>query len=458
MKGGHDDSIGGDAPSECSVTNVSKRGFPADAVDLKWTRAPLISWYLACKRDLPWRRTKDPYHIWVSEVMLQQTQVAAVIPYYLKFSDRFPDIFRLAGADLQDVLMIWEGMGYYARARNLHKAAGIVVNRHRGRIPDDPAAFRSLPGVGDYIAAAVLSIAFDRPLPVVDGNVKRVLARLMKVGAPVNKTSSYKIFHNLAAAMLDHDDPGTFNQAVMELGALVCRPKNPDCRACPLSGNCRAHQDEAATSYPVREIKPPVPERRQAVGVVFRGSRVLIVRRPENGLLGGLWEFPSGDIDAGESPEAACVRIMQEKAGLDVTVTSLLTQVRHTYTHFRLRAHVFVCADAGQSESPGASDDMHGPGSLTGNFSEVACCKNTAKRDQWLFKENDSILMDESMVAEIPIGFNGSGPTGATDGFSKSDGLFNDGTAAWVELRDLDRYPFHRANRKFMPLLMNAEP
>jgi len=402
LKGGHDDSIPGDALSECSVTNLSKL-FPADAVDLKWMQAPLISWYRACKRDLPWRWTKDPYHIWVSEVMLQQTQVAAVIPYYLKFSHRFPDIFRLAGADLQDVLMIWEGMGYYARARNLHKAAGMVVNRHRGRIPDDPEAFQSLPGVGDYIAAAVLSIAFDRPLPVVDGNVKRVLARLMKVGVPVNKTSSYKIFRNLAAAMLDHDDPGTFNQAVMELGALICRPKNPDCRACPLSGKCRSHQDKAAASYPVREIKPPVPERRQAVGVVFRGSRVLIVRRPENGLLGGLWEFPSGDIDNGESPEAACVRIMREQAGLDVTVTSLLTRIRHTYSHFRLKADVFICKEASQN----------GP-----------------------------------MVAENAAGFDASGSTQTSEAIN--------GRGVWVSPDELDRYPFHRAAAGVKSLILTA--
>lgn len=429
-----DDAGCGDVSGDRSVTNLSETVSPADAIDLKWTHAPLISWYRACKRDLPWRRTKDPYHIWVSEVMLQQTQVAAVIPYYLRFSDRFPDIFRLARADLQDVLMIWEGMGYYARARNLHNAAGIVVDRHGGRLPDDPEAFRSLPGVGDYIAAAVLSIAFSRPLPVVDGNVKRVLARLMKVGAPVNRASSYETFRQLAGSMLDHGDPGTFNQAVMELGALICRPKNPDCRACPLSGKCRAHQDKSVAAYPVREVKPPVPERRQAVGVVFRGGRVLIVRRPENGLLGGLWEFPGGDIADGESPEAACIRIMGEQAGLDVAVTSLLTRVRHAYTHFRLKAHVFVCADLGRSGSPGCMNGLDGP------------CK-----------KDDSILRNESMVAEIPAEFDSSDPTGTTDGSSKFDGFFRDGRAAWVNLRDLDRYPFHRANRKFMHLLPTAE-
>lgn len=437
MKGGHDDPVCGDAFGNRSVTNLSETVSPADAIDLNWIHKPLISWYLSSRRDLPWRRTKDPYHIWISEVMLQQTRVAAVIPYYLRFSDRFPDIFRLAGADLQDVLMIWEGMGYYARARNLHKAAVIVADQHGGSIPDDPKVFRALPGVGDYIAAAVLSIAFGRPLPVVDGNVKRVLSRLMKVGAPVNRASSYEIFHGLAGAMLDHGDPGTFNQAVMELGALVCRPKNPDCRACPLPGKCRAHRDHAVASYPVREVKPPVPERRQAVGVVFRGGRVLIVRRPENGLLGGLWEFPGGDVADGEFPEAACVRIMGEQVGLDVVVTSLLTRIRHAYTHFRLKAHVFICEDLGRSGSPGASgdpDDSDGP------------CK-----------KDDSILRNESMVAEIPAGFDSSDPNGTTEVSSKFDGLFRDGRAAWVNLRDLDRYPFHRANRKFMHLLSAAE-
>ncbi|MEZ4568646.1 MAG: A/G-specific adenine glycosylase, partial [Desulfobacterales bacterium] len=207
-------------------------------------RTALTRWYAENLRHLPWRGSADPYHIWVSEVMLQQTQVATVIPYFKRFCQAFPDIRALAAADLQDVLKLWEGLGYYARARNLHKAAKIVTDQYNGRIPDDADGFMALPGVGDYIGAAVLSIAFDRPLAVVDGNVKRVLARLFEIDAPVNVSASYKIFQSCANLLLNAEDPGTFNQAVMELGALVCRPSGPDCRVCPLAGWCGAFKNQ----------------------------------------------------------------------------------------------------------------------------------------------------------------------------------------------------------------------
>ncbi len=210
----------------------------------KEIRRRLRRWYLKNHRALPWRETHDAYRIWVSEVMLQQTQVKTVLPYYKTFIRRFPDVITLAGARQQTVLKAWEGLGYYARCRNLHHAAKVVRNEHAGEIPDDMEAFRKLPGVGEYIAAAVMSIAFDQPFAVVDGNVKRVLARLFEIDAPVNKSNTLKIFRSVAQNLLDSDQPETFNQAVMELGAMLCKPKAPDCIPCPVHCACEAYKNQ----------------------------------------------------------------------------------------------------------------------------------------------------------------------------------------------------------------------
>ncbi|MGD8741242.1 MAG: A/G-specific adenine glycosylase, partial [Desulfobacterales bacterium] len=235
--------------------------------ELMFLRKKLMKWYQTNQRDLPWRRSNTPYHIWVSEAMLQQTQVKTVLNYYRRFLTKFPNIKRLAAADLQAVLKAWEGMGYYARARNLHRAAKAVVQDHGGRIPDQWEAFHNLPGVGDYIAAAVLSIAFNKPHPVVDGNVKRVLARLHKIRAPVNQPGSDKQFKKAAARLLDSRQPGTFNQAMMELGALICKPRNPQCDACPLTHECRAYQTQQVADFPKRQKLKATPQYHIAVGV-----------------------------------------------------------------------------------------------------------------------------------------------------------------------------------------------
>ena len=305
-------------------------------------RQALGLWYERCRRDLPWRRTGDPYAVWVSEVMLQQTQVATVIPYYERWMVRFPDLFRLAAADLQAVLKRWEGLGYYARARHFHRAARIVMERHGGKVPDDPAAFRGLPGVGEYIAAAVMSIAFGRPMAVVDGNVKRVLARLLASETPVNGAGAHKAFAPAARVLLDNHRPGRANQALMELGALVCTPRRPRCSACPLAFGCLARQKGSQGAYPRRTMRQPVPEYRLTMGVVFRAGRVLVVQRPTEGLLGGLWEFPGGSLDNG-LPAAACERVVRQVVGLEVHADHRLAIIRHAYTHFRINAEVFCC-------------------------------------------------------------------------------------------------------------------
>ncbi|RJP89879.1 MAG: A/G-specific adenine glycosylase [Desulfobacteraceae bacterium] len=298
---------------------------------------------MANRRSLPWRKTCDPYHIWVSEIMLQQTQVNTVIAYYERFIRAFPDIRTLAEADLQGVLKLWEGLGYYSRARNFHAAAKTVMVLHDGRVPGKWDAFIDLPGVGDYIASAVQSIAFGKPVAVVDGNVKRVLARIFEISAPANQSSSYKIFKSIACDLLDRNDPGTFNQAVMELGALVCKPARPLCSECPVSPWCLAFAGGRPADFPVKIKKLPVPHHHLAVGVVFKQEKLLIVRRPETGMLGGLWEFPGGRIGPDEPAERACVRILKESTGVGTTVRAHLTRIRHAYTHFKITADVFIC-------------------------------------------------------------------------------------------------------------------
>jgi len=311
---------------------------------LQLFRNLLTEWYTANKRELPWRSTTDPYRIWVSEVMLQQTQVKTVLPFYHNFLERFPGIQDLAGADLQEVLKSWEGMGYYGRARNLFKAAGRVARQHEGSVPDNWEDFRKLPGVGDYIAAAVLSMAFGKPYPVVDGNVKRVLSRLLLLEDPVNQSASGKSFCRAAAQFLDHQDPGAFNQAMMELGAMVCRPQQARCSGCPVQELCLAYQAGRVTEFPKRVKKRPTPQYAIAVGIVFKNGRVLITRRRPEGLLGGLWEFPGGKILDGETPETACMRELEEEVNLIIRVDSYLCSVRHAYTHFRIVMDVFCCS------------------------------------------------------------------------------------------------------------------
>jgi len=337
------------APKTCSRLLT-----PAEMPGL---RRRLLTWYESNRRRLPWRETRNPYRIWVSEVMLQQTQVQTAVPYYRRFLKQFPTLRRLAAADLGDVLKRWEGLGYYARARNLHRAAGMLAGGCSGRIPDRWDGFRALPGVGDYTAAAVLSIAFDRPHAVVDGNVKRVLARLLAMAAPVNRSSSRKAFQAQADRLLDRRRPGDFNQAVMELGALVCTPTGPNCPVCPLTRFCAAHRGGTVARFPRRAASRPVPEVQVAVGVVFRNGRVLITRRPAQGLLGGLWEFPGGKLRKGESPAAACIREIREEVNLDVTIDERLAQVRHAYSHFRIHMHVFRCrCQAGRVRRNGPAD------------------------------------------------------------------------------------------------------
>jgi A/G-specific adenine glycosylase len=306
-------------------------------------RRALHTWYRRHRRSMPWRDTRDPYFIWLSEVMLQQTQVKTVMPYFKRFVAAYPDIASLAGADPQAVLKLWEGLGYYRRAHHLMEAARKIVRECKGRLPTEREAFRALPGVGDYIANAVMSIAFDQPWAVVDGNVKRVLARLFRMDAPVNRPAAHARFQAAADDLLDRADPALHNQALMELGALICSPRRPDCPACPLSAQCRAFREGVVDGYPIRDRKPAVPEHALVAGVVMKHGKILLLRRPDEGFLAGLWEFPGGRRRERETASRACRRIIDECTGLTVTVGETVARVRHAYTHFKITLEVMAC-------------------------------------------------------------------------------------------------------------------
>jgi len=303
----------------------------------------LLDWYQKNQRNLPWRQTNDPYKIWISEAMLQQTQVKTVIPYYQRFIEKFPTIKNLADADQQKILKMWEGLGYYSRARNLHKAAKMIVDEFEHKIPSELDIILKLPGVGDYISAAVLSISYQCPIAVVDGNVKRVLARLYCLDEPVNDSKNKKIFTQHAEKLLNCENPGDHNQAMMELGALICTPKNPQCNTCSVKDNCNAYQNKKIDQYPKRITKAKTPLYHISIGVIYKDGKMLITKRKEDGLLGGLWEFPGGKREPNESAEDGCIREIKEETGLNGSIRNHLTKVKHAYTHFKVSIDVFIC-------------------------------------------------------------------------------------------------------------------
>jgi A/G-specific adenine glycosylase len=275
--------------------------------------------------------------------MLQQTQVQTVVPYYERFLARFPDVRQLAQADEQDVLKLWEGLGYYSRARNLGKAARLVSETMQGHLPADRYVLKKLPGVGDYIAAAVASIAYGIACAVVDGNVKRVLARLFQLKTPVNQSAGNGQFQQIADRLLDSEKPGRHNQAMMELGALVCRPSEPLCHGCPVNHHCSAHINMCWDRYPIKQVKPKAPVKNWVAAVVIKQGRLLLTKRPSTGLLAGMWEFPGREIANGEERVLACRNGISAATGLQVGKLSHVVSVRHAYTHFKLEMDLFVC-------------------------------------------------------------------------------------------------------------------
>lgn len=319
-------------------------------------RVALLGWFEERARKLPWRDTSDPYLIWISEIILQQTRVDQGLPYYTRFTQRFPTVQILAQAPIDDVLKMWEGLGYYSRARNLHKAAAMVVSEFDGQIPAQHEQLLTLPGIGRYTAAAILSIAFNQPYGVVDGNVVRVLARLTAFDKPVETANSRRFFQSLADRLVDPNHPGRFNESVMELGATVCSPRKPRCTECPVVSYCAAQSDDPER-FPNKRQKEKVPHHDIAVGVLKnQDGELFIQRRPETGLLGGLWEFPGGKREEGESIQEACQRELKEELGIDVQVGELITSIPHAYSHFKITLHAFNCdIEAGD---PASSTDL----------------------------------------------------------------------------------------------------
>jgi len=309
----------------------------------------LLAWYHANKRSLPWRGHRSAYAVWVSEIMLQQTRVEAVIPYFEKWMRLFPTVQALADASEHDVLNAWEGLGYYSRARNLHKAAKIVAGQHNGEMPRDLEKLRKLPGIGRYTLGAIASIAFDMDVSALDGNIKRVYARIFDIEVPVDSPAGEKILWQLADKHLPKGHAGDYNQALMDLGATICVPKNPRCLICPVMKLCKARQNGTQNLRPVKMPKKDVPHYVHAAGVIIQRGRVLLAQRPSAGLLGGMWEFPNGRVDG--DPAAGLPKALKMgyniklrlKPGPTTRKKESLGIVEHGYSHFSVTVHVFPC-------------------------------------------------------------------------------------------------------------------
>ena len=303
----------------------------------------LLDWYERHRRDLPWRRTRDPYAIWVAEIMLQQTRVETVVDYYERFLVRFPTLDELAAASLDEVLKAWEGLGYYARARNLHRAARQIMQQEPSQVPETPEALRNLPGIGRYTAAAVASIAFGHDAVALDGNLRRVLCRIFSIDDDPGRPNTQRLLEGLAEMMMAPGRAGDFNQALMDLGAMICGT-TPRCLLCPVNGWCRAYREGIQNELPIRATRTQRPHRDVTAGIIWDGhGRFLITQRPLDGMLGGLWEFPGGKRRPGEALPACLRREIHEELAIEIQVNDLLCRVEHTFTHFYMTLYAFDC-------------------------------------------------------------------------------------------------------------------
>ena len=326
----------------------------AGAFDVAAFRAALLDWFALNARDLPWRRTLSPYEVWLSEIMLQQTQMDRAVVYFGRFLRRFPDILSLAEAHEDEVLKLWEGLGYYSRARNLMRAARVIRAEHGGEFPTSFEAVRGLPGVGPYTAGAIMSVAFGDTRPAVDANVERVLARVLDIGQPVNLP---EVKRRILAAAWELVPPGRardFNQGLMELGALVCAPRSADCPRCPVAAHCLARARGCVGMRPVPSPRPETIRVDMACGVLVTGGLLFIQKRRADDVWPGLWEFPGGVMEPGESPEAAMVREFSEETELAVRPAGKIAVIRSSYTRHRITLHGFFCrAEPGQDPRRG---------------------------------------------------------------------------------------------------------
>ncbi len=305
-------------------------------------RNRLLPWFAVHQRQMPWRTRRTPYRVWISELMLQQTRVDQATPYFNRFMRRFPTLKALAGASQEEVLKLWEGLGYYSRARNLHKAAQIIAADFKGRFPRDPAAIRSLPGIGDYTAAAIGSLAYNLDMAVVDGNVVRVLSRLFAFAGDTRLQASRAELQQMADRLLVQGQAGNYNEAMMELGATLCLPRKPRCDDCPLVETCSGFRSGDPARFPAKPPPKKLPHIVVGAGVVTnRKGEVLIAQRRDQDMLGGLWEFPGGKQEPGETIRECIVRELKEELGIVVETGEFLATVRHTYSHFSMEMHTY---------------------------------------------------------------------------------------------------------------------
>lgn len=336
----------------------ARRAAPAPAAGFQSTphraafRRSIVNWFRRAARPVSWRGTKDPYAVWIAEIALQQTRVEQGTPYIERFLLRFPDVRALATANLDEVLKLWEGLGYYARARNLHAAARRIIHDRAGRMPASAAEWLDMPGVGRYTAGAIASIAFGEAAPVLDGNVKRVLARLTDLNESTDDPKVVQRLWDLMESLVKGAAPGDFNQGMMELGAQICTPRAPGCLICPVRKFCRAHAAGTAASRPLRRTKPVTPHYNVVVAAIKKNGRYLLGKRPQGGLLGGLWEFPGGKVKPGEAHAAALRRELREELGIRVTIGERVATVDHAYSHFRVSLHVYRCEHRSGKAAP----------------------------------------------------------------------------------------------------------
>ncbi len=325
------------------MTQVACPSAGNDAARLrKAVRRRLLPWFERHQRVLPWRTNRSAYRVWIAELMLQQTRVDQAEPYFRRFMKQFPSLKRLAAASEQEVLKCWEGLGYYARARNLHRTARRIIKERHGRFPRDYETLKTLPGIGPYTAAAIASLAFNRDHAVLDGNVIRVLSRVTAHEGDIHRTETRRALQAWADALLIPGRAAPFNEAMMELGAIICTPRKPKCERCPLAGVCAARRKGEPEKYPRRRPRGAVPHKEVGAAVVRnRKGEVLIAQRRAQSMLGGLWEFPGGTREPGETMPQCVARELQEEMGIDIRVGERLMVVRHAYSHFTIALHVY---------------------------------------------------------------------------------------------------------------------
>ena len=319
----------------------------------------ILDWYEKNRREMPWRNDKDPYRIWISEIMLQQTRVDQAWPYFERFISLFPTVYDLAKADQQQVLKAWEGLGYYSRARNLHAASKMIVEDYNGKLPEEYNEIIKLKGIGPYTAAAITSIAFGKPNAVVDGNVIRVITRYFGIEDDVRSGRTTKQVQEHVNKLISQEHPAEFNQGLMEIGSLVCTPTKPKCGECPISYECVATKTAKTDSIPYKSPAKKKPHKHIGVGIIEdENGKVLIALRPENVMLGGLWEFPGGKQEESETIQQTVERELKEELGVEVHAYKEFMKLKHVYSHFSITLHAFNCKLLSGTPKPKSSQEV----------------------------------------------------------------------------------------------------